>query len=104
MKQKVRAFSIAFFCTIMLICLLCGFAVADSNTRKTGYGDFVPLAQASSTSNPLVYDIIFMGEGYKLSFTWLPKAAEHAQQVQRFLPLRSKAFAMAVFSIAATPF
>lgn len=96
MKQKIRAFGVAFFCTLLLAGLLCGFAVADINTRGTGYGDFAPFARVSAETAPLTYDIAFFGVEYELSLKWLPQAASCAKKAQAFIPVRYKAYAMAV--------
>ncbi|MEG0272360.1 MAG: hypothetical protein RR639_04950 [Hydrogenoanaerobacterium sp.] len=101
MKQKVRSFTAAFLCTLLFLCLLCGFALADANTRKNGYGSFVPVAELCFTAEPLVYDIVLFGEEYSVSFKWLPVVKKYIWQLQRFVPLRYKAFGMAFFRIMA---
>lgn len=88
MKRKLKLFGIAFFCTLLLVGLLCGFALADNNTRQTGYGDFVPLLEAGASETPLVYEVAVMGTRYRLSLEWLNPVASLAQRASPYAPAK----------------
>jgi len=72
-----------------MIALLCGFAVVDSNTRQTGYGDFVPLLQAQQ-ADPLHYEVSLFGEGYVISMDWLNTALKYAQEISPYTPAKGR--------------
>lgn len=86
MKIRWRCFMLAFVCTLLLCCLVSGFAVADANTRETGYGEFVPLWQLEESGQPLHLDLAVFGARYDVSFEWLNTAAGWAQKASPFAP------------------
>lgn len=80
MKRKKTLFGISFFCTLAVVLLLCGFAVADLNAREAGYGGFIPMARATK-SDALHYEISILGEERVLSLEWLNTAAKYGQKL-----------------------
>ncbi|RPF43160.1 hypothetical protein EDD70_2120 [Hydrogenoanaerobacterium saccharovorans] len=89
MKNKIRIFGLSFFSTMVLMVLLCGFAVADNNTRQTGYGDFVPLLQAAQT-DALHYNVSVMGEQYEVNVGCLNTAAGYLQKMSPYMPVKGR--------------
>lgn len=85
MKEKIRLFTMSFFCTLAAVALLCGFAVADSNTRSTGYGEFTPMVTAQQV-DPLHHRFSVMGESYEVCLDGVNTAAKYAQQLICFVP------------------
>lgn len=75
----------SFFCTLTAVALLCGFAVADSNTRSSGYGEFTPMVTAQRI-DPLHHRFSVMGEGYEVCLDGPNAAAKYAQQLICFVP------------------
>lgn len=85
MKRKIQLFCLSFFSTLAVVTLLCGFAVADENTRSTGYGSFVPMFSVSQT-DALHHRISVMGNGYNISLESVNTAAKYAQKLVCFVP------------------